>query len=387
MTIALQDVTSLARAISARAAEVLQSDVSVADEWGAVIAASTGRKTPSLTGSDDQFELIRVPLQVARQRCELIVRQAPDRAEALSPRLARALVELVAGEIESTAAESGNRERSSHHLIYRWLTDDQIPAATIEREASQMNIDLSPPRAAIVIDAGDFIIDRGNPRAIVRRADHVIRSAVSFFELPNAAICAWNGEREIVLLKASDTQNLASWAGTAEAPDPPHTSWMNLTALKRAGRALQGRVQASTGATVTIGIGRYHPGARGLAQSYADARAALTLGRRFQRESRVHCLDDLGAAAFIGLADEATKTSLARHLLSPLDLEPDLFRTLEVFLDANCSPSVTSSRLAVHRNTLAYRLDKIATLTGLDPRQFEDAVQARLALLLRSFNP
>ena len=42
------------------------------------------------------------------------------------------------------------------------------------------------------------------------------------------------------------------------------------------------------------------------------------------------------------------------------------------------------NRLSIHRNTLSYRLDKIASLTGLDPRRFDDAVQIRLAVVLRS---
>ena len=84
------------------------------------------------------------------------------------------------------------------------------------------------------------------------------------------------------------------------------------------------------------------------------------------------------------MADEKTKTELAARLLSPLDHEPELLSTLEHFFAANCSPSATAASLAIHRNTLTYRLDKIALLIGLDPRRFDDAVQIRLALLLRS---
>jgi len=58
--------------------------------------------------------------------------------------------------------------------------------------------------------------------------------------------------------------------------------------------------------------------------------------------------------------------------------------TLHVFFEENCSPSLSSRRLSIHRNTLSYRLDKITSLTGLDPRQFDQAVQIRLALLLQS---
>ena len=91
-------------------------------------------------------------------------------------------------------------------------------------------------------------------------------------------------------------------------------------------------------------------------------------------------------AAFVGISDERIKMDLAVHLLSPLDQDKELLETLATFFDENCCPSRTAKRLAIHRNTLSYRLDKIASLTGLDPRRFDDAVQVRLALLLRSLN-
>ena len=79
------------------------------------------------------------------------------------------------------------------------------------------------------------------------------------------------------------------------------------------------------------------------------------------------------------------RKELAAHLLSPLDHEPELLDTLQVFFAQNCCPSETARRLVIHRNTLTYRLQKVALLTGLDPRRFDDATQIHLALLLRSF--
>lgn len=143
------------------------------------------------------------------------------------------------------------------------------------------------------------------------------------------------------------------------------------------------RLRADTGASISIGIGRYHPGIRGLARSYQDARVALSLGCRFHDRNQVHCLDRLGIAAFIGVADEQTKIELATYLLSPLDHEPELLATLDAFFASDLSPSSTASRLSIHRNTLSYRVDKITSLTGINPRRFDDAVQIRLALLLR----
>ncbi|TBR58723.1 hypothetical protein BLD44_019020 [Mastigocladus laminosus UU774] len=102
--------------------------------------------------------------------------------------------------------------------------------------------------------------------------------------------------------------------------------------------------------------------------------------------NQVYCLDGLGITAFVGIGDERTKIELAAYLLSPLNHEPELLATLDTFFAEDCCPSSTANRLSIHRNTLSYRLDKVKLLTGLNPRHFDDAVQIRLALLLRKLN-
>jgi carbohydrate diacid regulator len=216
------------------------------------------------------------------------------------------------------------------------------------------------------------------------RARQVVATVMSFFELPDDTICAWDESGQVAVLKASDSRNLETWIRQEDGPDPPGPFWANLAALHRAATALLKRVLENGHDAACIGIGRYHPGVEGLARTYADARAALSLGKRFHDDSRVHSLDALGIAAFVGLADEETKVGLARHLLSPLDHESNLLQTLNSYFAADCSPSVTATQLGIHRNTLSYRLAKIANLTGLDPRCFDDAVQMRVALVLRS---
>jgi carbohydrate diacid regulator len=56
-------------------------------------------------------------------------------------------------------------------------------------------------------------------------------------------------------------------------------------------------------------------------------------------------------------------------------------------LGASLSPSQTAQALTIHRHTLAYRLDKITRLTGLDPRNFEAAATLYAALLHRKRQP
>jgi carbohydrate diacid regulator len=283
-----------------------------------------------------------------------------------------------------------NQHELKNNFIYDLLHGHIHDEETVLRHSRFLGLDLTPPRAVILIDAGEYILGSEGRRAELdearaqRQAQMVIKSVVSFFQLPNDTICAYIGDGEVAVLKASNTRNLAGWTADEEVPLDSNASWANLAALKRAGDALLVRLRRETGSSVSVGIGRYHPGINGLAQSYQDAKAALSLGRRFHGHNQVHCLDALGIAAFVGVPDEQTKLDLAMHLLSPLDHEPEMIETLAAFFLENCSPSATAKRLSIHRNTLSYRLDKIASLTGLEPRRFDDAVQIRLALVLRS---
>jgi carbohydrate diacid regulator len=78
------------------------------------------------------------------------------------------------------------------------------------------------------------------------------------------------------------------------------------------------------------------------------------------------------------------REQLVARILNPLITEPVLLQTLETFFTEECSPSRTAKRLFIHRNTLSYRLNQIADLTGLDPHIFAQAMQLRLAMLLRT---
>ncbi len=383
----------IAKVVTERVAELLCAQVFVIDEHSVAIASSN----PKLVGlpfnricSQEAINYLRVPLRLDTKVGEVIVGE-PLNGEVISPRLAQVLVEMV---INQTAVIDAlpNQHQLKNKFIYdllHGLIDDE---ATVLRQAKLLGLDLSPPRAVILIDAAEYILGYGNSQQgeqetvearVRRRAQLVIGSVVGFFHLPNDTICAYIGDGEVAVLKASDTKNLGTWADCGDVPEQSSSSWANLTALNRAAEALRVRLRGDTGASISIGIGRYHPGIRGLARSYQDARAALSLGCRFHDRNQVHCLDRLGIAGFIGVADEQTKIELATYLLSPLDHEPELLATLDAFFASDLSPSSTASRLSIHRNTLSYRLDKITSLTGLEPRRFDDAVQIRLALLLR----
>jgi carbohydrate diacid regulator len=381
----------VAESVTHRTAELLSAPVSVVDEQGIVVASTEPAAVglPHAIGPGAAIGILRLPIRLNGHTGEVLVAE-PAGGESVSPRLAQALVDLVVGQaavLERLPDRQELRGKFIHDLLCGSIGDE----SDVLREAQVLGMDFSRPRAVILIDAADHILAWGgsaqheSEEAVVRRrAEAIIQSVVRYFNLPSAAICAYIGDGEVAVLKASTTQDLVPWTDAPERDDQLSASWANLAALKRAGTGLLAWLRRGTSASISVGIGRYHPGIRGLGRSYRDARAALSLGRRFHGPNRMHCLDGLGVAAFVCVAEERTKIELATHLLSPLDAEPELLETLQAFFEENCCPSLTARRLAIHRNTLSYRLNKVGSLTGLDPRRFDDAVQIRLALLLRS---
>jgi len=375
-----------AETVAHRAAELLAASVTVIDEHQTPVARAEapGSTGPSARNREPSPEL-RLDVRLGGRNAQVI---ATGHKESISPRLAQALIDLVV--TQADVAQLPTQEDLRGKLVRDLLSGKVAEDASILREAQVLGMDLSRPRAVILIDATEYILapasgsERGDDTAICRRARDVIRHVVRFFHLPSAAICTYLGDGEVAILKASSSRDLAPWSTDRAHVEAPAASWANLPAQKRAGRALVSWLEQQTGSSVAIGIGRHHAGLAGLARSSQDAQAALSLGRRLGLPGNVYCLDDLGAAAFVGIADQRTKLELAMRLLSPLDPEPDLLETLEVFFEQNCAPSKTASELAIHRNTLSYRLDKVTSLTGLDPRCFDDAIQMRLALLLRT---
>jgi len=382
----------VAELITIRTAELLVADVSVTNELGVIVASSASRSigTRHPATNEGSQEFLRVPIRLDTRSGEIFV-AAPTDGEAISPRLAGALIDLMVNEA-TVVARLPNQYELKNTFIRNLLMGSIVDEADGIGEGHTLGMDFSQPRAVVLIDASAFVFAAAGPNTsepdaaeVRRRAQFIIASIVSFFSLPNDAICAYIGAGEIVVLKASTTQDLDAWATADGIQQRGGSSWANLSALKRAGSALLARLRCDTGSAVSIGIGRYHPGIRGLSQSYNDAHIALALGGRLS-SNNLHCLDSLGIAAFVVVSDERTKLDLARHLLAPLAHEPELLRTLDAYFAENCSPSATVQKLGIHRNSLAHRLDKIAILLDLDPRQFEDAVQIRIAMLLDRYH-
>ena len=137
-----------------------------------------------------------------------------------------------------------------------------------------------------------------------------------------------------------------------------------------------------------VGIGTTVTGIKDLARSFKEAQSALEVAKVFDTDRTIVSYDNLGIARLIyqlptTLCEMFLKEVFKRGSIESLDQET-LF-TIQRFFENNLTVSETSRQLFVHRNTLVYRLEKIKKLTGLDLREFEDAIVFKVALMVKKY--
>ena len=138
----------------------------------------------------------------------------------------------------------------------------------------------------------------------------------------------------------------------------------------------------------TVGIGTVAENIKELATSFKQAQVALEVGKVFDNERNIIRYDHLGVARLIyqlptTLCEMFLREVFKRGSIESLDQET-LF-TIQKFFENNLNVSETSRKLFVHRNTLVYRLEKIKRLTGLDLREFDDAIVFKFALMVKKY--
>src|SRR5205814_7325724 len=124
------------------------------------------------TGQD--ATCVRVPIRLDAQVGEVIVAE-PASGEAISPRLTQALVELVVNQtavVDRLPNEHELKNKFIHDLLRGPIGDE----ADLRREAQILAMDLTRPRAVILVDAADYILspDAAPPlrggEALIRRS-------------------------------------------------------------------------------------------------------------------------------------------------------------------------------------------------------------------------
>ncbi len=158
--------------------------------------------------------------------------------------------------------------------------------------------------------------------------------------------------------------------------------------LEKLARSIVDTLSSETTVDIVAGIGTVIKGIRDLARSFKESQVALEVGKVFDTEKIIVSYENLGIARLIyqlpnTLCEMFLREVFKRGSIETLDHET-LF-TIQKFFENNLNVSETSRKLFVHRNTLVYRLEKIRKLTGLDLREFDDAIVFKVALMVKKY--
>lgn len=130
---------------------------------------------------------------------------------------------------------------------------------------------------------------------------------------------------------------------------------------------------------VLAGVCVGYPTERGLWRGYQEVQRLARLHVRFFPGEAGLAAWKLGLAGLLGEISPEVMQRYRRETLQER-LTPELRETLETYFAHSLSISETARALFIHRNTLLYRLDRVAELTGYNPREFAAAVQLYLAI-------
>lgn len=260
----------------------------------------------------------------------------------------------VASLTEVAVAEA--KEEVEHNLRGSLLEDlrtrSDLDAVEITRRAGRLGCDLS---SGVVVLCAELTAER--PRHVV------------------ATIC---GEYPGALAQHMDGRVYALLPAARYGQSPAE-------AVLESARQLAGRLQRHG----TVGMSSYYLDPAELSRAIAEAELVLEVVRR----SGVAVGGDMGSGTYrlllrVLASHPEEVSAFYEDTVAPLvayddQYATDLVGTLESYLAQNCNMNATAAAIYTHRHTVAYRLERVRELTGLNPMESED--RERLGLGLKAY--
>jgi carbohydrate diacid regulator len=263
-----------------------------------------------------------------------------------------------AGLLHLLAQESRFREE----LVLDMIRSEQ-PSPALAGWAQRLDVDLQQARvvAVIEVDSGQLGVDAA------REELRNLQTLLAYPERDN--LVATVSLTEMVVLKPALNR---------------YGVWDIEDHRVRVGDLLS-RMNERSRLAVRIALGNYFPGPGGVARSYRTAATTLKVGRFQAPGQQAFFYQDLLLPV---LLESLRSGWQAEELMRPMlrlkkhDGNGILRRSLSEWFANQTQASATAKALCVHRNTLEYRLNRIADITGLDLAQFDNRLLLFIALQL-----
>jgi len=249
------------------------------------------------------------------------------------------------------------REKDDKGSFFQNLILDNLLLVDIYNRARKLRIDIGEPRCVYLIS---FRKDGGST---------VKEYLKGLFAPQSGDVITSVEENSLVLVKSLKS---GSDAGDLEEVARTIVSCLNTEAML----------------SVRVSYGSVVEELKDVSRSYKEARMAMDVGSIFFAENEVTAYSNLG----IGRLIYQLPTPLCEMFLGEIfdggvldDIDEESRSTIKMFFENNLNVSETSRQLFIHRNTLVYRIEKLEKITGLDLRNFDDAVTFRIALMVEKY--
>jgi purine catabolism regulator len=362
------------------------------------------RRRPPAWGRDDGADSDAAPVGLPRP--DLLRERLPRPAERSEPPVGRL---AVTGGVSLTVpvlvrdAVVGYLSGLSHRDDF--ADDDEV---TLGRASLVCALELAKQEAVTEAERrlrGDFFDDLlgglagESPEALISRGRHLgydlQQSYVALAIAPDAPeppdgrpdgtierlareVGEYLGSRHAQGLVAPRRQAVALFLANDAQGDP--------APVRRFAEGLRDYLGGPVGIRVSVGVGGAHPGVGGLRTGFHEAEQAYQIGREFFGPNQVTAFADLGVYRLLYVFRGSPElAAFCDETLAPLvDYDAKngtaLVETLDAFFRCDASLRAAADALYLHRNSLAYRLRRIAEITGLDLDHLEDRFRLQLAL-------
>ena len=309
--------------------------VSSINNAGGMMVTSEGKTFKSLSGWGNQFDYAAFAFgdnEISKTVCSLAT-------------------------VALNSAKAYYEEKHDRGSFIKDVISDNIMLGDIYMRAKELRVPADVPRGVFVVRS-------------LKKSESVPTDTIQtlFPDRQNDFVLSI-GEGDVVLIR-----QLAENAGVKE--------------LNRIASSIEETLRSGNENRVVVGIGTVAQHLRDLAKSYKEAQIAIEVGKVFDTEKYVINYENLG----IGRLIYQLPTTLCEMFLqevfkkNPIDaLDKETLFTIHKFFENNLNVSETARKLFVHRNTLVYRLEKIKKLTGLDLREFDDAITFKVALMVKKY--
>lgn len=162
----------------------------------------------------------------------------------------------------------------------------------------------------------------------------------------------------------------------------------NMEDIEKIAKTIADMLNIEMNSKVFISIGTVVSDLKDVSRSYKEAKMALEVGKIFETEKHIVNYEKLGIGRLIYQLPLPLCRMFIKEVLHGLtidDFDDETLATVNKFFENNLNVSETSRQLYIHRNTLVYRLDKLQKMTGLDLRNFDDAIIFKITLMVSKY--